>query len=78
MLVQHSRLAPASSAPAGGVESDVLAVVRERQLLPVSGPGMARDGRGSETVNCRHLGSVSHRGLWSVYTAMFLQGLEYY
>merc|ERR1719219_3197877 len=72
VLVQHGRLGPASPTPASRVESDVLAVVGESQLLPVLGPGVAGDGRGSETVNCRHYGSGAHRGLWSVYTAIFL------
>ena len=78
VLVQHSRLGPGSSAFTRGVESDVLAIVREGQLLPVLGPGVARDGGGSETVNCRHYGLVVHRGLWSVYTAIFLEGIECY
>merc|ERR550539_915663 len=78
VLVQHGRLGPGSSTPASRVEGDVLGVVREGQLLPVPGPGVARDGRGSETVNCRHSGSGGHRGLWSVYTALVLEGGEYY
>ena len=72
MLVQHRRLAPASPASASRVESDVLAVVREGQLLSVPGPGVARDGRGAETVNLGHGDEVIRgswgRGLWAVYT----------
>ena len=78
VLVQHGRLGPGSPPFTSRVEGDVLAVVREGQLLPVLGPGVARDGGGSETVNCRHYGSVAHRGLWSVYTAIFLEGILYY
>ena len=78
VLVQHGRLVPGGPAFARRVEGDVLAVVGESQLLPVLGPGVARDGGGSETVNCRHYGLVVHRGLWSVYTAIFLEGIECY
>ena len=70
VLVQDSSLGPAGPSSASGVEGDVLAVVGESQLSPGPGPGVAGDGRGSETVNCGH-GEVC-RGLWSVYTASFL------
>ena len=75
VLVQHGRLGPGSPPFTSRVEGDVLAVVGESQLSPGPGPGVAGDGRGSETVNCRHYGSVVHRGLWSVYTAIFLEGI---
>merc|ERR1712183_510400 len=44
VLVQHGLLGPARPTSASRVESDVLAVVREGQLLPVPGPGVAGDG----------------------------------